>query len=470
MRAAIYARVSSAEQVEGTSLDGQRRECAAEVERRGWALHDEYVDEGVSGALESRPQLDRLLADVQTGVVQAVVVAKTDRLARDELVRLLIMRELRKAGALFVALDQHGVDHTTDEGSLMASVLGAFSEFERKRIAARTRAGLALRVQAGGWSGGNVAPYGYRIVGAGREAHLEVDEAEATMVRLAVELCVDHGLTSGEAAARLNALGYTPRNAALWTSQNLRNMLNRGQFDGVWTFAKPAKRVKAEPITIQVEPVIPAERMAALRAHLKATSLHRGAPSAHPLSGRLFCPCGAHMTGIARGDRANRRYRCRYGRHEPGRPFCGLPSLLADPADNAVWAQVLALLSDPAALAAAAREHLGLLDTAARAEVDALGEAETAVERTQRALADGAARCLSLELDEPTTQRTVAELQQRYQAAVRHRAMVLASGSRRPSRSTGWRRCTSWPPSRGSGWYTRTGRCRRRCTRCSTCG
>lgn len=60
------------------------------------------------------------------------------------------------------------------------------------------------------------------------------------------------------------------------------------------------------------------------------------------------------------------------------------------------------------------------------AEVEALAEAETAVERTQRALSEGVARCLSLGLDEATTQRTVADLQQRYQAAVRHRVMVLA--------------------------------------------
>ena len=133
------------------------------------------------------------------------------------------------------------------------------------------------------------------------------------------------------------------------------------------------------------------------------------------------------MTGITRGDRANRRYRCRYGPHDPGRPFCPLPSLLADAVDDAAWAEVVRLLADPDAPVAAAREHLGLLEGAARVEADAVAEAEAAVQRLQRALSEAAAWAVALGLDAPTTERMVGGLQSQYAAAVAHRGMVLAA-------------------------------------------
>jgi len=97
------------------------------------------------------------------------------------------------------------------------------------------------------------------------------------------------------------------------------------------------------------------------------------------------------MTGIARSDRANRRYRCRNAHQEPGRPFCHQPSIMVKAVDDAVWAQVLGLLLDPDLLMALASERLDVLRGAARVTVDSLAEAEAAVERTQRALASGAA-------------------------------------------------------------------------------
>lgn len=309
----------------------------------------------------------------------------------------------------------------------MRSVLASMAEWERDVIRDRTRSGIVKRVQQGGWGGGNLAPYGYRVVGQGSQAHLEIDEREAAMLRKAVDLILDQGLTSGETARTLNALGLTPRNAALWTSQNLRNMLVRGQFDGVWTFAKAARRVRwHEPVTVQVPPVIAADRMASLRARLAATSISRGQHGVHPLSGRLVCLCGAAMTGLARSDRAVRRYRCRFGRHEPGRPFCPQPSLRAELVDGAVWAEVLRLLTDPAALSKAAAKYLATLPDGGF-DPDDVEAATVAVERAQGALADAVARGLRLGLDDSTLARTVAELQHQYDAAARHLAAIQAA-------------------------------------------
>lgn len=316
---AIYLRVSTAEQAqEGTSLSTQRSQCEAHARAKGWEVVGVYEDAGVSGAQASRPALDKILVDVARHKVQAVLVHKMDRLARDELIRLTIMRELHSYGAALVSLDRPGIDLGSDEGELIDGVLGTFAAFERKRIARRTRAGINARVRQGGWGGGQVAPFGYRIMGVESDAHLEVDHREAQVVRSAVSLVLDFGLSTLQAAQRLNSLGLTPRSAPLWTSQNLRNCLKRGQWGGVWTFGKTSpKGTVPEPIEVPVEPILSAERAEALRRHLEVTQIKRGTKGVHPLSGRLFCLCGQPMTGIARSDRANRRYRCRHGRNTP---------------------------------------------------------------------------------------------------------------------------------------------------------
>ncbi len=144
----------------------------------------------------------------------------------------------------------------------------------------------------------------------------------------------------------------------------------------------------------------------------------RGDGHPHPLSGRLICRCGGHMTGITRSDRANRRYRCRFGRHEPGRPFCSEPSLLADRVDDAVWREVIALLSDPALLAEAAQNRVRRLAAGPAPDTPTSEEALRRKERAQRALATATTRCIAAALDDETTQQVVSSLKEAYDAAV----------------------------------------------------
>jgi len=424
-RAAIYVRVSSDEQVENTSLATQRKRCRAHCDAMNWTVNGVYADEGVSGAKASRPQLDAMMAACRAGQLDVIVVLKTDRFSRSRAHLFNTLEELAKLDVGFVSVSE-SFDTTTTAGDAMAGMLGVFAQMERNVIRDRTRAGVNAKVRAGGWGGGNEAPYGYKIVGQKRDAHLEIDEREAEMIKLAVSLLIDQRLTSLEAAMRLNALGQTPRKAPLWTSQNLRNMLCRGQWDGQWVFAKKSKRTKGTtpPITVPVPPILPPATLAALRGYLESTTLIRGRKSVHPLSGRLFCPCGMHMTGIARGDRANRRYRCRNARNQPGRPFCALPSVLADRIDDAVWAEVLKVLTDENYLRELAREHLGLAADATKVSADMMAVATAAVERTRRNLATATARAYSDDLDDETRTMVTSSLNEQYRAALAHQAMM----------------------------------------------
>ena len=142
-RAAIYARVSTLDQ----TAENQLTELRQYIKVRGWAAQ-EYVDEGVSGATDRRPALDRVLRDAKRRRFDILVCWRLDRLGRNLRHLILFLEELNALGVAFVSLAE-GIDATTPAGRLQMHILGAIAEFERARIAERVRLGLA-RVQANG--------------------------------------------------------------------------------------------------------------------------------------------------------------------------------------------------------------------------------------------------------------------------------------------------------------------------------
>ena len=144
-RAALYARVSTDEQDPGLQVAELRRLA----EQRGWTVAAEYVDRGVSGAKESRPGLDRLLADAQAGLLDLVAVWKLDRLGRSLPHLLRTLDSLTGWGVQFVSARDSGIDTTSPSGRLMLHMLAAFAEFERSLLRERVIAGIR-RAQAQG--------------------------------------------------------------------------------------------------------------------------------------------------------------------------------------------------------------------------------------------------------------------------------------------------------------------------------
>jgi DNA invertase Pin-like site-specific DNA recombinase len=139
MRAAIYARVSTIGQ--GQSPEMQVRELREYCERRGWQLVAEYIDTGISGAKDSRPELDKLMADAHRRRFDAVVVWKFDRFARSVSHLLRALENFNALGVGFVSLSEQ-IDTSTPTGKMIFTVLGAVAELERSLIAERVRAGL----------------------------------------------------------------------------------------------------------------------------------------------------------------------------------------------------------------------------------------------------------------------------------------------------------------------------------------
>lgn len=139
MKAAIYARISTSNH--GQDVGMQTRELREYCERRGFEIAGEYLDEGISGAKDSRPELNRLMTDAHRRKFDAVVCWKFDRFARSVSHLLRALETFNSLGIAFVSLSEQ-VDTTTPAGRMIFTVLGAVAELERSLIAERVRAGL----------------------------------------------------------------------------------------------------------------------------------------------------------------------------------------------------------------------------------------------------------------------------------------------------------------------------------------
>ena len=141
----MYARVST---LNGQHPEMQLSELREYGARRGWQIVGEYVDEGVSGAKESRPQLNRLMSDAHRRKFDLIAVWKVDRFGRSLKHLVNALADLDSLGVAFVSL-RDNLDLSTPSGRLMFQVIGAMSEFERSLIQERVRAGLRNAVARG---------------------------------------------------------------------------------------------------------------------------------------------------------------------------------------------------------------------------------------------------------------------------------------------------------------------------------
>jgi len=139
VRAALYARVSTHV---GQNPEMQLAELRAYCQRRGWEIAGEYVDVGISGAKERRPELDRLLAECRRRRADAVVVYRYDRFARSLRQLVNALCDFDALGIQFVSLHE-GVDTSTPNGRLVFGIFASIAEFERELIRERVRSGMA---------------------------------------------------------------------------------------------------------------------------------------------------------------------------------------------------------------------------------------------------------------------------------------------------------------------------------------
>src|SRR5262252_8788450 len=149
MKAGLYARVSTNR---GQDPELQLRELLEYAAKRGWEIAGEFVDKGVSGAKDRRPELDRLMLLARTRKLDVVVVWKLDRFGRSLRHLVNALGELESVRVSFVSLHDN-IDLTTPSGRLMFGVIAAMAEFERELIRERVKAGLANAARKGHYAG-----------------------------------------------------------------------------------------------------------------------------------------------------------------------------------------------------------------------------------------------------------------------------------------------------------------------------
>ncbi len=231
LRCAVYTRKSTEEGLDQAfnTLDAQRDACEAYVASQraeGWILvHDRYDDGGFSGGTLERPALRRLLADVERGLVDVVVVYKIDRLSRSLTDFAKLVDVFEAHGVTFVSVTQ-AFNTTTSMGRLTLNILLSFAQFEREVIGERIRDKVAASKARGMWMGGKV-PLGYDV----RDRKLVVNEAEAARVRRVFELFAETG-SGVEAVRRLREEDVTAKSGRALDKGDVYKLLNNRTYAG----------------------------------------------------------------------------------------------------------------------------------------------------------------------------------------------------------------------------------------------
>lgn len=230
-KAAVYTRVSTAEQVNGFSLDEQEKKCKAQIEAKGWELVGVYSDPGRSGRTLDRDGLQKMLADIKAGLIQTVVVYKLDRLSRTQKDTLrIIENELLAHDVDLVSLNET-LDTTTPWGRAMIGILSAFNQMELETIQMRTTDGRRAKAQSGGYAGGK-PPIGYKA----QDGNLVIVPEEAEVVRLVFQLRKNGGTLLG-ITEELNRRGYRTKKGLEFKHSAIQNILaNEDTYRGKYKY------------------------------------------------------------------------------------------------------------------------------------------------------------------------------------------------------------------------------------------
>ncbi|MHC5054545.1 MAG: recombinase family protein [Planctomycetota bacterium] len=372
VRCAIYTRKSTEEGLDSdfNSLDAQRESAEAYVasqRHEGWvALPDRYDDGGFSGGSIERPALQKLLADVEAGLVDCIVVYKVDRLSRSLIDFVKIVEVFDRKNVSFVSVTQQ-FNTTTSMGRLTLNILLSFAQFEREVIGERIRDKMAAAKRRGKYTGGPPV-FGYDVDRANKR--LVVNEEEAKRVRQIFKRFVDLG-SATVLLKDLDARGWRTktwvtlkgkrREGRPWDKGSLYRLLNNRLYIGEVTHkgeSYPGEHDAIVPIQLwkRVHEILALNwRTRANRARGKTPALLRGIIRCGA------CDCSMGPTYTRKGGKQYRYYLCvKASKKNYG--TCPIRTVSARTVEGAVFAQLKAIFRTPELIARtyrAAKEQEG---------------------------------------------------------------------------------------------------------------
>ncbi|ABA05203.1 resolvase [Nitrobacter winogradskyi Nb-255] len=365
LRCAVYTRKSSEEGLEQefNSLHAQREACEAYIASQrseGWVLvRDQYDDGGISGGTLERPALKQLLADIEDGLVDVVVVYKIDRLSRSLMDFAKLVEVFDRNGVTFVSVTQ-SFNTTTSMGRLTLNILLSFAQFEREVTAERIRDKIRASRQKGMWMGG-IVPLGYRV----ENRKLVIEKSEAATVRMIFERFVTIG-SATVLAKSLAAASVRTRRGKLVDKGYLYKLLNNRVYVGEAVH-------KGESYPGEHQPIIDRALWDKVHAILQESPRKRAsntrAQTPALLKGLIFGPDGAAFspTHTKKGDRLYRYY-VSQSVLKRGADACPIARVPAAEVEMAVIDQLRGLLHAPEIIIGTWR--------AARSEIEGLPEAD----------------------------------------------------------------------------------------------
>jgi site-specific DNA recombinase len=380
-RAAIYMRVSTAHQEEEQTIGNQKMEILERVEKDTdvTLITDyEYKDEGWSGAIIERPDLDRMRSDAREGKFDVLYVYDRGRLSRKFVHQEIILEELRECGIECMSL--HDINGQTTEEVLMGSVMGIFHEYERVKITERMRIGKVRKVRENKKLLGYQPKYGYdyfpRIKTGpdARDGYFEINEQQAKIVKQIFEW-IAAGVSKHEVKRKLFKMGIPPPKGKRdqWSGGTLDRMVRDSTYIGDHYYNKsesvPTKnprnpeqkyrkitkgsrkrRPKEEWFHVAVPAIINPELFQKVQVQLeknKRINTRNNSVNNYLVAGLVECTCGKARTGdpVSNGSSY---YRCtdRLSKYPLPRE-CFEHSINAPVFDALIWRNIKELLLNP---------------------------------------------------------------------------------------------------------------------------
>ena len=310
MMNAIYARVSTLEQVEGYSLTDQVFSCRSRLLSMNALQIEEYIDDGYSGEYLERPALDRLREDIRNKRIEYIVIYDPDRLSRNLTNQLLLADEMEKADTKLIFIT-HDYD-ASPEGRLFFSIRGAISAFEKAKIRERTMRGKRTKALSGKLVFNDKA-FGYDY--DKENSMYIINEAEANIIKSMYNLCGNKQYSLRDIMLEFKSMGIVNRKNKPFTLSNIHRILINEMYAGTkWSFKHYGKKMsqyktkiiprpKEEWIPIQVPAIVTKELWEAAQKVLTKNKFlaTRNTKRDYLLRGIIKCGCcNRSMTGVCR--------------------------------------------------------------------------------------------------------------------------------------------------------------------------